>query len=109
MKNNKTKIFVPMDTAAMSMGSNDVAEKIKSIAENQNKNIEIIRNGSWGMSWLEPLIEVCVDDERIAYGPVTVDDVEEIHHDLEEEIMFSGPVFDRARKRKKDLDMGDWK
>ena len=75
MKNNKTKIFVPMDTAAMSMGSNDVAEKIKSIAENQNKNIEIVRNGSWGMSWLEPLIEVCVDDERIAYGPVTVDDV----------------------------------
>ena len=50
MKNNKTKIFVPMDTAAMSMGSNDVAEKIKSIAENQNKNIEIVRNGSWGMS-----------------------------------------------------------
>jgi formate dehydrogenase iron-sulfur subunit len=78
MKNNKTKIFVPMDTAAMSMGSNDVAEKIKSIAENQNKNIEIIRNGSWGMSWLEPLIEVCVDDERIAYGPVTVDDVEDL-------------------------------
>ena len=78
MKNNKTKIFVPMDTAAMSMGSNDVAEKIKSIAENQNKNIEIVRNGSWGMSWLEPLIEVCVDDERIAYGPVTVDDVEDL-------------------------------
>ena len=49
MKNNKAKIFVPMDTAAMSMGSNDVAEKIKSIAENQNKNIEIIRNGSWGI------------------------------------------------------------
>ena len=40
---------------------------------------------------------------------LTVDDVEEIHHDLEEEIMFSGPVFDRARKRKNDLDMGDWK
>ena len=78
MKNNKTKIFIPMDTAAMSMGSNDVAKKIKSFAENQNKNIEIIRNGSWGMSWLEPLIEVCVDDERIAYGPVTVDDVEDL-------------------------------
>ena len=40
---------------------------------------------------------------------LTVDDVEEIHHDLEEEIMFSGPVFDRSKKRKKDLDMGDWK
>jgi formate dehydrogenase iron-sulfur subunit len=27
------------------------------------------------MSWLEPLVEVVVDGERIAYGPVTVDDV----------------------------------
>ena len=40
---------------------------------------------------------------------LTVDDVEEIHHDLEEEIMFSGPVFDRSKKRKKDLDLEDWK
>ena len=40
---------------------------------------------------------------------LTVDDVEEIHHDLEEEVMFSGPVFDRDGKRKKDLDLEDWK
>ena len=40
---------------------------------------------------------------------LTVDDVEEIHHDLEEEIMFSGPVFDRSKKRKKDLGLEDWK
>ena len=40
---------------------------------------------------------------------LTVDDVEEIHHDLEEEVMFSGPVFDRSKKRKKDLGLEDWK
>ena len=40
---------------------------------------------------------------------LTVDDVEQVYHDIEEEVVFSGPVFDRARKRKKDLDMGDWK
>ena len=40
---------------------------------------------------------------------LTVDDVEEIHHDLEEEIMFSGPVFDRSKKRKKDLGQEDWR
>ncbi len=40
---------------------------------------------------------------------LTVNDVEEIHHDLEEEVMFSGPVFDRDGKRKKDLDLEDWK
>ena len=40
---------------------------------------------------------------------LTVDDVEEIHHDLEEEVMFSGPVFDRSKKRKKDLGLEDWR
>ena len=40
---------------------------------------------------------------------LTEDDVEEIHHDLEEEIMFSGPVFDRSKKRKKDLGLEDWR
>ena len=40
---------------------------------------------------------------------LTEDDVEQVYRDIEEEVVFSGPVFDRARKRKKDLDMGDWK
>ena len=40
---------------------------------------------------------------------LTEDDVEQIYRDIEEEIVFSGPVFDRARKRKKNLAMGDWK
>ena len=40
---------------------------------------------------------------------LTEDDVEQVYRDIEEEVVFSGPVFDRARKRKKDLDMGGWK
>ena len=40
---------------------------------------------------------------------LTEDDVEQVYRDIEEEVVFSGPVFDRTRKRKKDLDMGDWK
>ena len=40
---------------------------------------------------------------------LTQDDVEQTYRDIEEEVIFSGPVFDRARKRKKDLDVGDWK
>ena len=40
---------------------------------------------------------------------LTDDDIEQAYRDIEEEVVFSGPVFDRARKRKKDLDMGDWK
>ena len=52
-----TNIFIPRDTAALSMGSDEVAIKIKETAEKSNISISIIRNGTWGMSWLEPLVE----------------------------------------------------
>ncbi len=64
-------VFVPRETAAVSMGAHEVAKKIAA-----HKNVKVVRNGSWGMSWLEPLVEVDVDGKRIGYGPVTVDDVE---------------------------------
>ena len=37
-----------------------------------------MRNGSRGATWLEPLVEVEVDEQRIAYGPVTKDDVDSL-------------------------------
>ena len=37
------------------------------------------------------------------------DDLVKVYHDIEEEVIFSGSVFDRVRKRKKDLDMGEWR
>ena len=38
---------------------------------------------------------------------LTEDDVEQVYRDIEEEVVFSGPVFDRDRKRKKDLNLED--
>ena len=73
-----TNIFIPRDTAALSMGSDEVAIKIKETAEKSNISISIIRNGTWGMSWLEPLVEIEFKGERIAYGPVTTADVESL-------------------------------
>jgi len=64
-------VYVPRETAAVSMGAHEVAEKLSSI-----KNVNVVRNGSRGMSWLEPMIEVVVDGQRIAYGPVTVEDID---------------------------------
>jgi formate dehydrogenase iron-sulfur subunit len=55
------------------MGAHEVAEKIAAF-----DNVDVVRNGSWGMSWLEPLVEVEVDGQRIGYGPVTADDVEDL-------------------------------
>ena len=66
------KVFVPRETSAISLGADEVARRI----EERGADVEIVRNGSWGMCWLEPLVEVEVNGERIAYGPVTVDDVE---------------------------------
>ena len=78
MNKKITKIFIPRETAAMSMGSDELAEKIALFSESKNISIEIVRNGSWGMSWLEPLIEVDTSNGRIAYGPVSIDDIESL-------------------------------
>lgn len=67
---SSTKIYVPRETAAVSMGADEVALTIAQAANSAGANIELIRNGSWGASWLEPLVEVEVDGVRIAYGNV---------------------------------------
>jgi formate dehydrogenase iron-sulfur subunit len=74
----RTKIYVPRETAAISVGADDVAIAIARHAKASGDSIEIIRNGSWGATWLEPLVEVDVDGSRIAYGNVEPDDVTDL-------------------------------
>ncbi len=69
------KIFVPKDAAALSVGADQVAAAIEAEAKTRGVEIEIVRNGSRGMFWLEPLVEVVQPQGRVAYGPVTVEDV----------------------------------
>jgi len=64
-------VYIPRDTASLSLGADDVADAIAALKE----DINIIRNGTWGMTFLEPLVEVETDQGRVAYGPVTVSDV----------------------------------
>ncbi len=71
-------VFVPRETSAISLGADEVADRIQSVATDDQADITMVRNGSWGMCWLEPLVEVDVDGERIAYGPVSVGDVDEL-------------------------------
>jgi len=66
------KVYVPKDAAALSVGAEDVADEIKKLGGDK---VEVIRNGSRGMLWLEPLVEVETDNGRMAYGPVSTDDV----------------------------------
>lgn len=73
-----SRIFIPRETSAISLGADDVADAIAAAALSRNESIEIVRNGSRGMTWLEPLVEVDTGSERIAYGPVTPRVVDEL-------------------------------
>src|SRR5450631_338182 len=70
-----TTLFVPKDAAALSVGADKVAQALAEQAQARSIAIQIKRNGSRGLLWLEPLIEVETADGRIAYGPVSVADV----------------------------------
>ena len=65
-----TKIFVPRDAAALAVGAEAVASALA-----QTPGVELVRNGSRGLFWLEPMVEVATDAGRIAYGPVSAADV----------------------------------
>ena len=68
-------IYVPRDSAARSVGADEVAHRIAEWAVAEHVDLELVRNGSRGALWLEPLVEVQTPQGRIGYGPVTVDDV----------------------------------
>lgn len=70
-----TRIYVPRDASARSVGADAVAAAIACTARARGLDVDIVRNGSRGMAWLEPLVEVESPAGRIAYGPVSVADV----------------------------------
>jgi formate dehydrogenase iron-sulfur subunit len=69
------KIYVSGDSAALSVGADETAAAILQQARKRDISIQLVRNGSRGMLWLEPLVEVECARGRVAYGPVTADDV----------------------------------
>lgn len=69
------RIFVPIDAAALSIGAEAVARAVASEAQARGIAVELVRTGSRGMLWLEPMIEVETPAGRIAYGPVAAADV----------------------------------
>ena len=70
-----TTIYVPRDSAALAAGADRVARRIADEAAQRGVAITLVRNGSRGLFWLEPLVEVGTPQGRIAYGPVAVGDV----------------------------------
>jgi formate dehydrogenase iron-sulfur subunit len=63
-----TRVFVPRDAAALALGADDVAQALAPHAR-------VVRTGSRGLFWLEPMVEVETASGRVAYGPVSAGDV----------------------------------
>ncbi len=70
-----TLVYVPADCSARSVGADQVAAAIATEATHRGEVVQIVRNGSRGMMWLEPLVEVVTAGGRVAYGPVAPGDV----------------------------------
>ncbi|WP_350279173.1 NADH-ubiquinone oxidoreductase-F iron-sulfur binding region domain-containing protein [Kribbella sp. HUAS MG21] len=67
-----TRVFVPRDSAARSVGADEVAERLAALHDTS----AVVRTGSRGMLWLEPLVEVETGEGRVGYGPVAAEDVD---------------------------------
>ena len=68
-------IYVPRDSGALALGAEKVAKAIEAEIAARGVDAKVARNGSRGLYWLEPMVEVATGAGRIAYGPVTARDV----------------------------------
>ena len=65
------RIYVPCDAGALAMGAYAVARAIERQIVERRIDAVVVRNGSRGMFWLEPLVEIETAQGRVAYGPVS--------------------------------------
>ena len=65
------RVWVPVDAAARAVGADEVADALARALP----DAPITRNGTRGMIWLEPLVEVERGGVRYGYGPVEAGDV----------------------------------
>ncbi len=71
-------VWVPRDAGALALGAEATANKLLAEARAAGVDVRLRRNGSRGLYWLEPMVEVECAEGRIAYGPVTERDVPDL-------------------------------
>jgi len=64
------RIYVPCDSSALAVGAERIANTILAEAKLRGMDVTLVRNGTRGMMWLEPLVEVETAQGRIGFGPV---------------------------------------
>ena len=94
-------VFVPQDTTALALGSDGIASLLTQLSKSRGLDLNLTRNGSRGMFWLEPLLEVDLEGIRVGFGPMTLSDVPSVLIALESNTnevsdinhpLFLGPV-----------------
>ena len=86
------KIYVPLDSAAVALGADAVAAAILAEAGKRGVAVTLVRNGSRGMVWLEPLVEIETNGQRLGFGPMDAADVPALFGDLATHPKAIGPV-----------------
>ncbi|NVN88572.1 MAG: NADH-quinone oxidoreductase subunit NuoF [Rhodopseudomonas sp.] len=81
------RIFIPRDAGAVAVGADEIATGLLDLAHARDVAIDLVRTGSRGLYWLEPMLEVATEVGRIAYGPMTPDDVASVF----DAILADGP------------------
>ncbi|MEJ0088054.1 MAG: NADH-ubiquinone oxidoreductase-F iron-sulfur binding region domain-containing protein [Pseudomonadota bacterium] len=99
--NAPVTVYVPADAGALSLGADRVASAIVAGASARGQNVNLVRNGSRGLYWLEPLVEVVTPAGRVAYGPVNAGDVTAL---LEAGLLEGAP----HALRRGDIESLDW-
>ena len=69
------RLFLSVDAAAKALGSEKLAAALVAEAVRRGVDLDLVRVGSRGMVWLEPLLEVDTPAGRMAFGPVAAGDV----------------------------------
>jgi formate dehydrogenase iron-sulfur subunit len=72
------RLYIPMDAAALALGADEVAEAIGAAAARRNVAVDVVRTGSRGLCWLEPMVEMDTAAGHIAYGPIKPSDSESL-------------------------------
>ena len=69
------RLFIPRDAGAVAVGADEVVLALEQAAANRSIQVEVVRTGSRGLYWLEPMVEVATPRGRVAFGAVAVADV----------------------------------
>ncbi len=85
---NAVTVYVPRDSAALAVGADAVATALQAECARRGVALNLVRNGSRGLFWLEPMVEVATAQGRIAYGPVAAQDVPAL---LDAGLLAGGP------------------